>query len=163
MVGGPVADLVDGAAASGGVADDAALADEAAADLELRLDESDDRFAGRWLEQVADAGQDEAERDERDVDHGEVARLGDERRVHGAGVLALEDDDARILADRPRELAVADIDGVDPRGAAAEQDVREAAGRGADVERDGAGGIDREVVQALDQLEGAARDVGVIR
>ena len=131
-----VADLVDGAAADASVADHAALADLVAADLELRLDERDDRLARRRAQQLGDARQDERQRDERDVDDREVARLGDEREIDVADVLALEHDDARVLAERPRELAVADVDRVDPRGAAAEQHVGEAAGRRADVERD---------------------------
>ena len=137
-----VADLVDRAAPDRLVADDAALADLVAADLELRLDQRDDRLARRRPQQLGDPRQHERQRDERHVDHREVARLGDPREIEVADVLALEHDDARVLAERPRELAVADVDRVDPRRAAAQQHVGEAAGRRADVERGHPGRID---------------------
>ena len=50
----------------------------------------------------------------------------------------LEHDDARIGAQRPVELAVADVERDHARRAALQQHVGEAAGRGADVERDAA-------------------------
>ena len=48
---------------------------------------------------------------------------------------AFEDDDARVAAQPPVELAVADVERDDACGAALQQDVGEAAGRRADVER----------------------------
>ena len=72
-------------------------------------------------------------------------------RNHGSrqmsGVDALVHDDARILAQLPGELAAPDIDGVDPAGAASQQHIGKAAGRGADVERDRARNVDREMVE----------------
>ena len=60
---------------------------------------------------------------------------GQVRRLETARVEVLDDDDARIVAQRPVDLPVADVERDDPRGAALEQDVGEAAGGGADVER----------------------------
>src|SRR5258708_5421008 len=88
------------------------IASAPAAHLELRLDERDDRLSGRWPQHLRDTRQHERERDERDVDDGEVARLGHEPDIHVAHVLALEHDDAWILAERPGELAIADVDRV---------------------------------------------------
>ena len=65
-----------------------------------------------------------------------------------------------LVAPKPiGELAPTDVDGIDPRGAALEQDVGEAAGRRADVERDQSGRVERERVERGDQLVAAARDV----
>ena len=44
------------------------------------------------------------------------------------------------------QLAAADIDGIDVPGAACEQHLGEAAGRGADVETDVARGIEPEMI-----------------
>ena len=52
-----------------------------------------------------------------------------------ARVDAFADDDARIGAQPPVELAAADVERDDAGGAALQQDVGEAAGRRADVER----------------------------
>ena len=79
-----------------------------------------------------------------------------------AGVDALMDDDARVLAQFPGELAAPDIDRVDPRGAARQQHIGKAAGRGADIERDSAGRIDREMVERVRELEAAARHPGMV-
>ena len=57
------------------------------------------------------------------------------------------------------QLAVADVDGDDTRGAALQQDVGEAAGRGADVETVEPRRIDAELVERMRELLAAARDV----
>ena len=57
------------------------------------------------------------------------------------------------------QLAVADVEGDHARGAALEEDVGEAAGRGADVEAVEAGRIDAERVEPVRELLAAARDV----
>src|SRR4051812_23404026 len=85
-------------------------------------------------------------------------RVGHQGEIHVADVLALEHDDARVLADRPRELAVADVDRVDTRRTALEEDVGEPTGRGPDVERGHARGLDPERIEPLHELERAARD-----
>ena len=57
-----------------------------------------------------------------------------------------------------RELPVADVDRDDPRGAALEQAVGEAAGRGAEVEAIEAGHVERDGVERVRELHPAARD-----
>ena len=76
-----------------------------------------------------------------------------------ARVQAFEQRDARIRGERRIELPVADIDRDDMRGAALQQHLREAAGRGAEVERRQAGRIEAEGIEAGDQLQRRARDV----
>ena len=80
-----------------------------------------------------------------------------------ARVHAFADEDARIGAKPPIELAVADVERDDRRGAALQQHVGEAAGRRADVERAPAGGVDAEGVERAGELDAAAADVGMIR
>ena len=78
------------------------------------------------------------------------------------GVGLFRHDHARISAQLPGKLAMADIDGVDLRGAAIEQDVGETAGRRADIETDPPGRIDAETLDAMGQLQPAARDPGMV-
>ena len=85
---------------------------------------------------AATTGQHQAQRDERHVDHGEVRPCRQRRGVEAAHVGALEQCHARVLAQRPGELAVADVDGDYRRGAALQHAVGEAAGRCADVQHD---------------------------
>ena len=59
-------------------------------------------------------------------DDGQIDRLRHVGRREGAGVHLLPHDDARVGAQPRVELAVADVDGVDARGAALEEAVREA-------------------------------------
>ena len=85
------------------------------------------------------SGRGRAQRDERDVDDGERDRL--RAGVSGVSVRALVrsiDTTRGSRAERLGELPAADVDGVDAARAALEQDVGEAAGRGADVEADAA-------------------------
>ncbi len=56
------------------------------------------------------------------------------RQVAGVGFFV--DHDAGVGAELPGELAVADVDGMDFRGAVGEQDVGEASGGCADVQAD---------------------------
>ena len=77
-------------------------------------------------------------------------------------VRPFEDDHSRIAAQPPVELAVADVERDDARGAVPQQDVGEAPGRGADVERRAACDGDAEGVERMVQLEPAAADVGMI-
>ena len=79
-----------------------------------------------------------------------------------ARVQPFVDDDARILPQLPGELAVADIDRIDPRGAARQQHVGEAAGRGADIEGDLSVDRDREMIERVSQLDAAPRDPRMI-
>ena len=103
-----------GARDRGGVADDAALADECGADLELRLDQGDEHRAGP--REVERGRQRLGERDEREVRRDPVGG----RNVIGgqvAGVETFDEAHARIGAKRRIELTVADIDGPDRRRA----------------------------------------------
>ena len=71
------------------------------------------------------------------------------------------DDDPRIASDPVGELAPPDIDRVDPRRSALEQDVAEAPGRGSGVEADEPRRIDPERVQGRRELVPAAADVRI--
>src|SRR5205085_861317 len=93
------------------VADDAALADAPLADLELRLDERDEVGAVRGEREGG--GEHGLEADEARVandDRGRLRNLGGREIARGG---PLEDDDPRIVAQPPVELAMADIDSVD--------------------------------------------------
>ena len=80
-----------------------------------------------------------------------------------ARVDALDDLDARIAAQLPIELAVADVERDDAPRAALEQHVGESAGRGADVERRAVRSTSmREDVERVRELDPAAADVGMI-
>jgi hypothetical protein len=59
----------------------------------------------------------------------------DIRGAHAREIRPLEIHDARVLAQRAKQLAVPGVDGVDALRAVAEQRAREAAGRCAGVER----------------------------
>ena len=75
------------------------------------------------------------------------------------GVRPLEHRHARVVAEPRVELPVADVERDHARGAALEQDVREPAGRGAEVEAVEARRIDAERVERVGELEPGARDV----
>ena len=65
------------------------------------------------------------------------------------------------------QLVAADIHGVDPAGAAREQDFGESAGRSADIETDAPArveqGIALEMIERSAELYAAARNVGMRR
>src|SRR4051812_8949748 len=61
------------------------------------------------------------------------------------------------------QLVAAAVEGVDAARPAREQDLREAAGRGADVEADAALRIEPEMIKRGGKLDPAAGDVGVRR
>src|SRR5215467_7293142 len=128
----PVADL----AAKFGIADDTALPHSSLADLELRLDE---RHQSRALRRQSKRHrQHRLEADEARVANDEINGLRHLGAREVAGVDPLEQHDPRVRPELRRELAVADIDGINASYAASEQHVAEAARRGADVECDGA-------------------------
>ena len=74
-----------------------------------------------------------------------------------ARVRPLMHDDARILAQFPGKLPAPDIDRMDPRRTLRQQHVGETAGRGADIERDHAARVDREMIERKSQLDATAR------
>ena len=79
------------------------------------------------------------------------------------GVGALEHGDARVLAQPPVQLPVADVDGDHARGAALQQAVDEAAGGAAQVDRVLAGHVDVQARERRVELVAAARDVAAAR
>lgn len=83
-------------------------------------------------------------------------RLGGEK----AGVGALDETDAGIVAELHRDLAEAGIDGGDLSGAALEKAVSESAGGGANVEARASGDVNVPVIERSLKLETAAADVG---
>ncbi len=76
-----------------------------------------------------------------------------------AGVGALAEGDARVVAELLGDLAVAGVDGEDGGCAALEHAVGEAAGGGADVDAVEAGEVDVPVGEGVLELEAAAADV----
>ena len=76
-----------------------------------------------------------------------------------AGVDALEHDHARVPAEGLVELAPAHVHGIDACRPALEQRLREASGRGSDVEGDPAARIDAKRVQRALELDRAAAHV----
>ena len=85
--------------------------------------------------------------------------LAERSSVKRARVEAFERADARVRREARIELSAADVDRDDVRRAAREENVGEAAGRGADVEAGEARGIEPEGVERGRELDPAARDV----
>ncbi len=80
----------------------------------------------------------------------------------GARIEVLDGNDSRVVAQRPVQLPVADVEGDDARRSALEQHVGEASGRCADVERLAAVHLDAEGIEGMRQLEPAAADVRMV-
>ena len=148
---------LDGGAAHGGVADDAALPHLFARSLELRLHEGEE--AAALDQQLADGGQDGKHGGEAHVTDREVKGVGALGRRDVDDVGALEKLDARVLAKRPVELGVADVDGKHAGGTAAQQAVGEAAGGATHVNAGKASRVHAELVKAALELEAAAADI----
>ena len=83
---------------------------------------------------------------------------GKRRGLERPGVDPLHRHDTRVVSEALRELAIADVDRVDPGRAPLEQDVREATGGSAHVNGDTAHGIHAERVERREQLVRAAAD-----
>ena len=60
------------------------------------------------------------------------------------------------------KLSASDIDRMHPRCTPCQQHIGKAAGRGADIERNEAGGIERKMVERMHELEAAARHPRVV-
>ena len=84
-------------------------------------------------------------------------------RGKGADIGLLQRHDFRPRAQAVVQLPAADIDRVDLGRAAFEQHLREAAGRGADIEADAAFRIEAEMVERRRQFHAAARDIRMRR
>ena len=147
-------------AVDGRVADDALLR-SALAGLELGLHEGD--YMPGVGQGVWDGGEDLVERDERDVDDREVDGVGQGRGGQGARVGPLERGDAGIATQGLGELSATHVESVDVARAALQQDVGEAARRGADIQRGHAARIDPERVEGRRELVAAPADVRLAR
>jgi len=157
---------LNGGLASVRIAHDASLADVGAASFELRLDENDGgalpRAIGR-AESGEDCGEYERRGDERDV-HGNEGRrglAGSEEFACGeeAGVGALAEGDAWVVAEFVSDLAVSGVDREDRLCAALQHAIGEASGGGADVDAGKIGEVDGPVGEGALELEAAAADV----
>ncbi len=84
---------------------------------------------------------------------------GIERSVEVAAVHPFEADHPGVVAEALVQLVVADIDGVDPRRAAFQQHLGEAAGRGAEVEAGHPRRLDAAGLETRNELESGARDI----
>ncbi len=138
-----------------GVADDTALAHPGAARFELRFHQ----------EQVIGgvgtaAPQGRGHRHE--GDEGEIGSHDVDRAPMSSGpsprTFALEHGDARVVAERPRQLAAAHVDRDDRGGARLEQAIGEATRRGTGVEGAAPVRIDREPLERGGQLLTPTRD-----
>src|SRR5581483_10917660 len=139
------------------IGDDAAAPDFAAPDFKLRLDERNDRRA-------IDKARGErrkylCQRDEGYIYGCQIEEGRELKGVKVAGVLAFDDDDARILAQLPRQLIVTHINGPHTRRAVLQQTIGEAAGRSADIDADAVARIDMKLAERRFKLQAAATDV----
>lgn len=141
------------------VADDSAFADVFGAGFELGFDEND--ALGPRGEQFEEGWEDEFEGDEGAVGGEEFGGFGELAGGEVADVDAFEDGDAGVLAEFPRELAVADVDSVNPGGAVLQEAVGETAGGGADVDGDLAGDVERPGFEGGFEFGAAAADVAL--
>ena len=83
-------------------------------------------------------------------------------RRQKAGVGFLHDDDARVLAEFPSELTLADVHGEDFGGAMLEETISETASGSAEVDGGQAGDIDLKVAEGVFEFEAAATDEFVL-
>ena len=83
------------------------------------------------------------------------AWLDDQVRAETGQVGALQVDHPGVGAQPAAQLAGAGVDGVDTGRPGVEQGLGEAAGRGAQVERDSAGRVDAERRQGVGELDSA--------
>src|SRR5580700_6479903 len=153
------ADVVADRGVDGRIAHDAFL-DVAAAGLELRLDQQNERCPR--FEDFADGRHDELERDEADINGGEIRPLGKARRIKRADVGLLHRDDIAAAAQARMQLIAADVDGVDAACAAQCQNLGEAAGRGADVEADAPRHVEMKMIERGCKLDPATRHVRML-
>src|SRR6202521_1657302 len=125
--------------------------------LELRLTQR--HPLARWAEQLADAGHDEPQGDEGDVDHGQVR--GDRQSLQMPDVDPLQHDDPWVLAKTPGKLPVADVDGDPARGPRWQKDCGKAPGRRPDIEADSSRRVDAEGIEGRRELVAPPTDIGL--
>jgi hypothetical protein len=160
LVGEPARDVVADHLVQRRIAYHAALADLTLADLELRFDQRHQPGVRRGEGERRRERQ--LQRDEAHIRDHHFDLLRDLGAGEAARILPLQHVHARIVAQPPVELAVADVDGKDTPGAAPQQHVGKAAGRGADVERAHAGRIEAKMVEGVGELDAATRDVRLL-
>ena len=114
------------------VANDPTLAHRATPGLELGLHEQDEPRIGECA--ACERRRHREQRDEREICDRERHRAPDGVRFEMPDVGALQRRDARVGAQRPRELPSADVDRDDLRGTSLEQAVGEASGRRSGIE-----------------------------
>ena len=102
----------------------------------------------------------ELERDEAHIGGDELRCFAKMRFRQISGVETLDDSHSGVAADALSKLAVSDIDSDHTPRAPFEQNLREAAGRSADIEGSASGGRPAEVVERMNELERRARDIG---
>ena len=134
----------------GRVAHNALLSDVFLSGLKLRLDEAEHLPGG--LQQLLNGRKDDFQRNKRHVHDGQVKQFSEILRGNIADIGPLHHDHARVGADLPRKLSVADINGKDLACPLLQQAVGKAAGRRAGVAAHKAGGVDMEIPERLFQL-----------
>ncbi len=90
----------------------------------------------------------------------ELARFRERAGGEEAGIGALDELNARVVAKLHGDLTEAGVDGGDVGRAALQETVGEAAGGGADVEAGAVGDFDLPVIECSLKFETAAADVG---
>ena len=134
-----------------GIAHDAAFADLAAPDFELRLHQDDHlrhvRLSSGTIAGISSVAEMKLA--------SQTARSNVSGKSSGceiARVNAFAHHHARIVPQFPIELAVADVDGPHARRAALQQAIGESAGGAPDIEANSAGDIDAEMIERRRQL-----------
>ena len=136
-----------------GVSNHATSGNVRPAGLELGLDQGHDLPVR--MQQRANLAKDQAERDERQVERGQVDRLGE--RGQGAQVRAIHHNDPLVRRQAGQELSMSHVHGVNPARAMAQQHVGKAAGRRAGIEADRSRHVELERIERGQQLLRAAR------
>ena len=137
------------------VAHHAVFADAAPAHLELRFNQA--HAAAAHLQKPECFRQHQRQRNKRYVRREKIHRrhlFGRQRPDIGF----FQVDDARIAAQRRRQLAGSDVYRIHPRRTGLQHTIGKSAGRRTDVQRRAAGQVDREHTQRFFQLAAAAAD-----
>ncbi len=114
-------------------------------------------------EQRGNAGENVPQGDERHIDGDDVDERRQVARLERSRVGALDDHDARIVAESPVELSVADVVGNHAYGPALQQHVGEAARGCPDIERFASLNGDAELVERVRELDAASTHIRVVR
>lgn len=143
------------------IAHDSAPAHLFSSCFKLRFDERD-HFTpgseeGRHPSLPHHSREDDLERNEGYVNRDDLCHF--RHAVQVADVHPFHDNDARVLPNLPRQLPVADVDGIHARRTALKQNVGEPAGRGADVRTNTPTDCNGKSVERRRQLESTPADV----